>query len=92
MLLIRMKCSVDLSQAPVSSGHSFDSDVQLTSVEIKERFHFGDLGGKTGPDAQDDNVLGHEDKRTFHRHYKRRSLRVTALRSKILGNRWVSDS
>ena len=30
---------------------------------IEERFQFRDLRGKTGSDAQDDNLLGHEDRR-----------------------------
>ena len=43
---------------------------------IKERFQFRDLRGKTGSDAQDDDLLGHEDKRTLRRHYERKPLRV----------------
>ena len=54
---------------------------------IDERFQFRDLRGKTGSDAQDDNLLGHEDRRTLHRHYKRKPLKVAPLRSKILDNR-----
>ncbi len=54
---------------------------------IAERFQFRDLRAKTGSDSEDDNLLGHEDPRTLHRHYKRKPTKVTPLRSKILDNR-----
>ena len=54
---------------------------------IKERFQFRDLRGKTGSDAEDDNLLGHADNRTLYRHYKRKPQKVTPLRPKILDSR-----
>jgi hypothetical protein len=44
------------------------------------RFAFKDLRTTAGSDASDDNLLGHEDRRTLYRHYKRKPLKAIPLR------------
>ena len=38
-------------------------------------------------DSDDDRLLGHEDSRTLNRRYKRKAVKVTPLRPKILDTR-----
>ncbi len=52
----------------------------LADSVIDHTFQFRDLRGKTGSDAEDENLLGHQDKRTLQRHYKRKPQKVTPLR------------
>jgi hypothetical protein len=54
---------------------------------IAERFTFHDIRAKAGTDTEDDNLLGHQDPRTLARHYKRRPLTVTSIRSRVLDER-----
>lgn len=44
------------------------------------RFAFKDLRTTTASHSTDDNLLGHEDRRTLYRHYKRKPLKVSPLR------------
>ena len=44
------------------------------------RFAFKDIRAKAASDGNDDNLLGHESKRTLYRHYKRKPLKVTPIR------------
>jgi integrase len=54
--------------------------IQEGSLDQKVKFAFKDLRTTAGSDASDDNLLGHEDRRTLYRHYKRKPLKVTPLR------------
>ena len=51
---------------------------------IAERFTFHGIRGKAGSESEDDNPLGHHDQRTLNRHYKRKALRVTPLKPRVL--------
>lgn len=51
--------------------------------EIQARFAFKDLRTTAASDSQDDNLLGHDDRKTLYRHYKRKPLKVTPLERKI---------
>ena len=54
---------------------------------IAERFTFHDIRAKAASDSDDDRLLGHEDSRTLNRHYKRKAVKVTPLKPKILDSR-----
>ncbi|NIW85857.1 MAG: hypothetical protein GWN09_04540 [Gammaproteobacteria bacterium] len=54
---------------------------------IAERFTFYDIRAKSASDSDDDRLLGHEDRRTLNCHYKRKAVRVTPLKPKILDDR-----
>ncbi|ADE14129.1 integrase family protein [Nitrosococcus halophilus Nc 4] len=54
--------------------------IQEGRLDPSMRFAFKDLRTTAGSDASDDNLLGHEDRRTLYRHYKRKPLKVTPLR------------
>ncbi len=54
---------------------------------IAKRFTFHDIRAKAASDSDDDKLLGHEDSRTLNCHYKRKAVKVTPLRPKILDTR-----
>ena len=56
----------------------------LDEKRIGERFTFHDIRAKAGSDSEDDRLLGPDDARTLNRHYKRKAVKVTPLRPKIL--------
>ena len=58
----------------------------LSEELISERFTFNDIRAKAASDAPDDQLLGHQDKRTLERHYKRKAIQVTPLQPIILDN------
>jgi len=51
---------------------------------LVERFTFHDIRAKAGTDSEDENLLGHLDPRTLTRHYKRKPLKVTPIRARVL--------
>lgn len=46
---------------------------------IQTRFAFKDLRTTAASDSEDDNLLGHDDRKTLYRHYKRKPLKVVPL-------------
>lgn len=53
---------------------------------ICERFTFHDLRAKAASDSEDDRLLGHADAQTIRRHYRRKALRVTPIKPRVLDN------
>lgn len=46
---------------------------------IPERFTFHDIRAMAGSETENDDLLGHKDKRTFHRVYRRKAVKVTPV-------------
>ena len=51
-------------------------DEALASHAIPERYTFHDLRAKAGSDSDDGRLLGHQDPKTFERHYQRKPIRI----------------
>lgn len=63
--------------------------VQRKAMEqdlIDKRFTFHDLRAKAASDSEDERLLGHADAQTIRRHYKRKALRVTPIKPRVLDN------
>jgi integrase len=53
----------------------------VTANIIGQRFTFHDLRAKAGSETTDHDLLGHKNKATFHRVYRRKPIPVTPVRS-----------
>ena len=60
--------------------------------QIAECFNSHDIRAKAASDTDDDRLLGHEDSRTLNRHYKRKAVKVTSLRPRILDTHFVQPT
>ena len=54
--------------------------IEAGKISQETRFAYKDIRAKAASDGHDDNLLGHQDKKTLYKHYKRKPIKVTPIR------------